>query len=235
MARTIFLTLLLLNLVALAWIYAKGDERINAGREPLRIKAQLVPDKIRLVAMTENSVSAAASDSLSTKQTGLSATPPSVAPVVAETCHGYIGATVKEAQQIAQTLAGKLPAARIAVNPIIPPSSFDMAITGLASRPLAEAKLAELKKLGIKDGAQIKAEDDKHFSLVIASFTERPAGEEALKAINKKGVTAASLMERKPVPEKSMIEIRGSESALKKLSEQMAPFKILIPAACAVQ
>ena len=225
MARTIFLILLLLNLVVLAWVYANGNDRINASREPQRIKAQLAGDRIHIVAMIESGISAGA---------GLSAA--QTAPLAeTDTCHAYVGATIKEAQQIAQALAGKFPAARIVASPISRPSSFDLAISGLASRVLAEAKLAELKRLGINDAVQIKVEEDKRFSLVIASFTERSAAEEALKTANKKGVVSAVVIEHKFAPEKSTIEIRGSESALKKLPEQLASFKMLSAVLCSPQ
>ena len=54
MARTIFLLLVLLNLLTFAWIYLKGDDRINAGREPQRAKSELAVDKIRLLTAADS-------------------------------------------------------------------------------------------------------------------------------------------------------------------------------------
>ena len=231
MARTIFLVLLLLNLIALAWVYVKGDERTNAGREPQRIKAEFSAEKIRALSSPENGISTSVSDGLSQTQTALSTT----ASAASEICHSYTGATIKEAQQITQTISTKLPGARVVANPIVMPTVFDLVIAGLVSHPLAETRLAEVKKLGFRESLQIRADDNNRFSLLIASYPERGVAEEALKAAVKKGVASVVVVERQPAPEKATIEVRGSENALKKLPEQIALFKMLSPAACTTQ
>lgn len=230
MARTIFLTLLLLNLAALAWIYARGEEKINTGREPLRSKAQLETDRIRLMVDAEDKVSAVSGSAVVSQ-----GAVPKTDLAAAENCHAYTGATIQEAQQIAHALAESLPDARIAATPINMPLSFEIAISGLASRVQVDAKLVELKKRGVKEGAQIRSEEDKRYTLVIESFAERSAAEEALKTLAKKGLASAAIFERRPSPEKAMVEIRGSDAALKKLPEQIALFKSLTATACIVQ
>lgn len=223
MARTIFLLLVLLNLLTLAWIYLKGDERINAGREPQRAKSTLAADRIRLLVAADS-----AQETLALVQ---AATTPASA-VTAGTCHAYAGATVAQAQEIAKAWSQKLPAARIATNPVMPRQVFDIVIAGLASRAAAETKLVELKKLGISDGVQIKAEDDKRFSVFMASFAERDAADDALKSVIQKGVRSAAVVQRQPAPEQSIIEVRGSDAALKPLTELVSARKDLTPVAC---
>jgi hypothetical protein len=223
MARTIFLLLVLLNLLALGWIYLKGDERINAGREPQRAKTELAADKVRLLVPTDN-----APEALSAAQAAISPT----STAAADSCRAYAGATVAEAQEIAKAWLGKLPAAHISVNPVMPRPVFDIVIAGLVSRAAAETKLTELKKLGGGDGVQIKAEDDKRFSILMASFAERGAAEDALKSASKKGIRSAVIVHRQPALEQSTIEVHGSEVILKPLSELAASRKGLTPVAC---
>ena len=224
MARTLFLFLVLLNLLALGWIYLKGDERINASREPQRAKVELAADMVRLLVPADS-----APDALSLAQSLISPTP------AADSCRAYAGATVTEAQEIAKAWSGKLPAARIVVNPVMPRPVFDMVIAGLIPRAAAETKLAELKKLGISDGAQIKAEDDKHFLILIASFAERGAAEDALRSATRKGVRSAVIVRRQAVAEQSTIEVHGSDATLKLLGDLAALRKGLTPVSCAAQ
>jgi hypothetical protein len=220
MARTVFLFLLLINLMAFAWIYFYGDDHMNAGREPLRVGAQLAPERIRLVPpATDVGLAAAAS---------LSSSP--AVPMPAETCRAFAGAAPADAQQIAKMLADKLPGARVAVISAAPPQ-FELVIAGLASRATAESKQGELKKLGLTEATQIREESDKRMTILIASYSDKAAADEGLKAAAKKGVRSASIAERKPVTDKSTLEVRGSDAALKKLPDFLAQYKTLGPAA----
>ena len=205
MARTIFLLLVLLNLLAFVWIYLKGDDRINAGREPQRAKSELAVDKVLLLTAADS---------------------------VPESCRAFAGATVAEAQEIVKAWSEKLPAAHIAINSALPQPIFDIVITGLASRAAAEAKLAQLKIIGISEGVQIKAEDSKRFSILMASFAERAKADDALKAAAGKGVRSAVIAQRLPAPEQPTIEVRGGEAILKPLIELAALHKGLAPAVC---
>lgn len=205
MARTVFLLLVLLNLLALAWIYLKGDDRINAGREPQRAKSELAADKIRLLTPADS---------------------------VPESCRAFVGATATEAQEITKAWSEKLPAAHITVNSVMPQPVFDMVIAGLASRAVAEAKLVQLKSLGISEGLQIKAEDGKRFSVLMATFTERGAADEALKNAARKGVRSAVIVPRQTAPAQPAIEVRGGDAILKPLAELAALRKGLTAAQC---
>lgn len=222
MARTIFLLLILLNLLMLAWVYLKGDERINAGREPQRIKTVLAADKVRILLPTEDT------------PPGISAGLSIVPAATADDCRAYAGATPAEAQEILKAWTAKLSAARIVATPVMPPKVFDIAIAGLASRVAAEAKQAELKKLGFSDGVQINFGEDKHFSLLIASFADRGAADDALKTAVKKGVRSAAVVERQPVPVQATIEVHGSDAVIRQLPELAASYKGLSPLSCNV-
>ena len=101
----------------------------------------------------------------------------------------------------------------------MPQPIFDMVITGLASRAGAEAKLIQLKILGISEGVQIKTEDGKRFSILMASFAERAKADAALQAAASKGVRSAAIVQRLPAPEQATIEVRGGDAVMKPLTE----------------
>ncbi|CAG4884565.1 conserved protein of unknown function [Georgfuchsia toluolica] len=205
MARTVFLLLVLLNLLAFAWVYLKGDDRINAGREPQRAKSELAVDKIRLLTPVDS---------------------------VPESCRAFVGATVVEAQEIAKAWSEKLPAAHITVNSVMPHPVFDMVIAGLASRAVAEAKLVQLKSLGISEALQVKTEDGKRFSVLMATFTERGAADEALKNVAQKGVRSAVIIQRQAALAQPAIEVRGGDAILKPLAELASLHRGLTAAQC---
>lgn len=223
MARTIFLVLILLNALALAWVYLKGDARLNAGREPLRAKSELAASKIRLLAPEDN------------PSEGLTNGPPAISAVAAEGCRAYAGATPAEAQEIVRLWSEKLTPARVSVSPVEPQPVFEVVIAGLVSSTAADAKLAELNKLGAGAGAQIRLEDDKRFSVLLATFPERAAADEALKNAAKKGVRSAMIVPRQAAPTQSTIEVRGADISLKALDGLASSHKNLTPAECAPQ
>ncbi|MFY9328798.1 MAG: hypothetical protein WAO76_12415 [Georgfuchsia sp.] len=207
MARTVFLLLVLLNLMAFAWIYLKGDDHINAGREPQRANSELAADKIRLVPAEE---------------------------IGPESCRAFAGVTVAEAQEIAKVWSGKLPAAHITVNSAMPQKTFDLVITGIATRAAAEIKQAQLKNLGITEGVSIKTADDKQFEVLMASFKERSVADDALNDAAKKGVHSAVIVERMAVSAPATIEVRGDDTDQNLLTELASLHKGLAPGACEV-
>ena len=224
MARTIFLLLVLLNLMAFAWIYFSAGARDSEGREPQRLKAEMAADRIRFAPLA---------DAADLSGAALSSSATAVSAAEAVVCRAFVGANADEAQKISRAWIAKLPDAAITLAPVVPPPLFDIVITGLATRTAAETKVSELKKLGVANAVNIRADDDKHFSLLLDSFAERKAAEDALKSLGKKNVRSVTVIERKPGPEKSAIEVRGKEAVLKKLSELAAAAKTLSPAACA--
>lgn len=224
MARTICLLLILTNALALAWIYWKGDERIDAGREPARAKSELVPQKIRLIVPAESSPQALAPVAAETIST-----------VAMENCRAYAGATTAEAQEIEKLWSQKLVGAHVTAIPEVPSPTFEMVVAGLASRGAAETKLAELKKFGIGDGVLVRPEDDKRFSVVVASYREKKAADDALKIAGGKGVRSAVIVQRQAAPERSMIEVRGNDASLKVLAELASAHKGLTSVECATR
>jgi hypothetical protein len=218
MPRTVFLSLLLLNVAALAWIMA--SEKSNEGREPQRAAAQYAAEKIRIVPSDEAPVPLATSSALQ-------------APTAPGQICSAIQLAMADAQQVKTTLAEKMPQASVSVNPVVPLPVFDVAIPGLASRAAADAKLAELRKIGFKENLEIVAGADNHYSVLIASFGDKAKAEESFKTVAGRGVHSASVIMRQSQAENATVEIRGMAVALQKMPELLAAVKNSTPATCA--
>ena len=229
MARTIFLVLVFVNLAVLAWIYLTSEERALAGREPERAKVQISADRIRLIDIAQAGSSAVAAGSLPQLSAASGASP-----VAVGSCVAYSGATVAEARQIASALTEKLATIRVVVNPLAQRAVFEIIIGGLVSRAQVDSRLAELKRLGFEQGIAVRNSDDKHFSLLLASFGEKAAAEEAKTELTRKGVKSAQVVGQKSPPDMATLDVHGGNEALKKLSELVPALKKLNQEACAV-
>jgi len=218
MPRTVFMLLLLLNVAAFAWIL--NTDKGNEGREPQRAAAQYAADKIRIAPPAE---AAAIAD----------AAPVSPAPsAVSQACSALL-LTQAEAEQLKTTWVEKLPQASISLSPVMAPAVFDVVIASMANRSAAEAKLAELKKIGFKESMEVVAGADNHYVVLIASFADKAKAEESFKSVTGRGVRSASLIARQSQMDKATIEVRGMPAALQKLPELMAAVKNATPATCA--
>lgn len=222
MARTIFLILVFLNLAVFAWIYTTNDERVLAGREPERVKAQMAADHIRLIDATQTGASSVAANSL-----------PQLSVVAVESCVAYSGVTVAEARQMASALTEKSTAIRAVVNPLAQRPVFEIVINGLAARAQVDTKLAELKGLGFEQGITVRSSDEKHFSLLLASFSEKSAADEAKKELTRKGVRSAQVVGQKSPADMATLDVHGSDVTLKKLPELLPSLKKLNQETCA--
>lgn len=206
MARNVFLILLLLNFLGLAWIFLQGDARINQSREPQRVLDQIAPEAVRIRASTGSNE---------------------------EICRAYAAAALPQAQEVAKAWSVALPAASVLVNALPPTRVFEIVIAGIKTLPLAEKTLAELKALGLTQNGEIRKGELNLYTLAMASFTDRAAAEQALKNLTTRGLRLAAIAERQPETGRAVIEVRGRENVLRKLPELTTNFKTLTPATCA--
>lgn len=193
MARTVFLTLLLVNLVMLAWIYLNGASRDAIGREPQRVATQLAPERIRIVD----------------------------APLPAQpiACQGYAGLAPADAEALVKAWTEKFPAVRFNIISVVPKPAFDVVLAGFASRAAAETRLVELKAVGVGDALQVRSEVGAKFSLV-ASFADRFGAEAKQRSLVQKGIANVAVIDKPPAAPSATIEARGTATVLAPLSEQ---------------
>lgn len=208
MMRTLFILLLLINLLFLAWAqgyFGAPDE----GREPQRLARQLAPDKLRVVSAT------------------LSEPRP---PVVA--CRLIDGLGAEEAERLRSEAQTRAPGLAFASEPIEDPGSYWVLIPPMTDRAAAEKKLAELKRLGVSGYQLIEEEGALKFAIVLGAFKSQQAGSEFLQGLVKRGVRSAKLQAR----EKTVLKVQaqGAADAVdEKLREllQAVPTAVLLPCA----
>lgn len=196
--RVVFLLLVFANLIFFAWDQGYLGNT-DTGREPQRLSAQLNPGKLRIVSTDKPPASEAA-----------------------EACRAIGNLRLADAQRLQSSLGQQLSGATITlVRPDTQPN-WDIAIAGLANRAAADAKSAELKKLGI-DNARVVPDNKTGFAIVLVTLQSDAAAQEQLQALVKKGVKSAKVVAR-PVTDLSRIFVRGTETAITRLPELTKDF-----------
>ncbi len=206
--RTLFIFLLLANLLFLVWAQGYfGSPEEN--REPQRLARQLAPEKLKIV----------------------SATLPGSRPAV-EICRLVEGLGADDAQRLRQAIGEKLPALRIASDKLEDPSSFWVLIPPLPDRASAEKKLTELKRLGVSGYQLVEDEGPLQLAILLGAFTSQQAGSDFLQALVRRGVRSAKLQ----VSEKTVLKLQGSSDGLEqRLREALQAFPPAVLKPCAEQ
>ncbi|QDX81995.1 hypothetical protein B9N43_12495 [Denitratisoma sp. DHT3] len=201
------------NLVFYAWNRnAPGDT--GDGREPRRLAAQVAPEKLRLVPAAE--LKALEAPSI-----------PSVAPVTAngsrEACRLVTGLKAADGERLRAAWQARLPELHFKRLPIDTAPMYQIAIDGLPGRAAAEAKLAEVRALGIKSEVSYVNPAPSRYALVFATFRSEAGAREYLADLAHRGVKSARIVTHPSSPQESRIEARGPEAGLARLAELLKP------------
>lgn len=190
--RALFLLLVLANLLFFAW--SKGYfGNSDTGREPQRLAQQLHPEKLKLISATSGTEETATTDA----------------------CKSLAGLRLVDGQKLMALLGQQVPGA---TTKLIRPNvaeAWDIIIGPLSTRPMAEAKMAELKKLNVTE-AKLQANPAGDFSLLLGSDPKKAQAEQRLDGLAKKGVKSARIQQR-AAPDDFTVEIRGPVSGLTQL------------------
>jgi hypothetical protein len=195
--RLAFLILLLGNLAFFVWGQGYLGGRDN-GREPLRMENQLQPEKIRLQ----------------------SEPVPKPVPIA---CKSINGLTLPDAEALHATLSA-VAGWTSSITSTTPATEHWVLIPALASIPMADKKLAEVRQLGFAD-ARV-AQDEANGPLVVSMgvFRNLQGAQEFLDTASKKGIRSAKMLERK-VPVKAKLDVRAPATDLgKRLDDFLAPY-----------
>lgn len=187
--RSVFLLLILANLAFFAWdrgYFGKPQD----GHEAHRLKAQINPDKIRIVSTAKTAA--------------------------AEACRIVGNLRIADAQALQATLGQRLPNTKVTVAAVPQSTAYEVAISDLAGRAAADSKLADLAKLGIKDVRTV-ADDKGRFTLVLASYQNEAAAREYLQA--HKGLRTAKVAARPGLADRMQLQIQGPQSSLARLPD----------------
>ncbi len=190
--RALFLLLVLANLLLFAW--SKGYfGNADTGREPQRLAQQLHPEKLKLISGTS------ATEEAST----------------ADVCKSLAGLRLAEGQKLMALLGQQIPGATAKLIRPNVAEAWDITIGPLATRPLAEAKMAELKKLNVTE-AKLQANPAGDFSIFLGSDPKKAQAEQRLDGLAKKGIKSARIQQR-AAPDDATVQIRGPASRLTQL------------------
>jgi hypothetical protein len=202
--RALFLVLLLVNLVLLAWGQGYLGTR-ESGREPERLGQQLEPDRLRILREQERPAPAA----------------PAVVAVPA--CKRIEGLGAAEAETLRAALAAE-PGWEVLVQPQKGALAHWVVIPELASRALAEKKRTELRQLGVNEGQVVESATLGPFAVSLGIFRSEELAAEFLQSVGRKGVRSARLAKHELPADRHAIELRAPAADLaRRLPDLLAP------------
>lgn len=207
--RTLFIFLVLVNLLFFAW--AEGYFGIpDEGREPERLARQLAPEKLKVAG---------------------AAAPAGKAPT--EACRLIDGLAPEAAQRLRIEAQDQAPELKLASEPVEEVTRYWVLIPPLPDRAAAEKKLVELKRLGISGHQLLEEEGELKLAIVLGAFNGEKEGNEFLQDLAKRGVRSAKMQPREKTVVKVQLTVRGAADSLdEKLRKLLAPFSAAILSPC---
>lgn len=208
MMRTLFILLVLANLLFLAWAegyFGAPDE----GREPQRLTRQLAPEKLKIVRATLPGGKAQA-----------------------DACRLIDGLSAEDIGRLRSEALAKLPGLQLTGESTEDLSSYWVLIPPLPDRAAAEKKLAELKRLGLSGYQLVEEEGPLKWAIMLGAFAEQKAGNDFVQGLAKRGVRSAKLQAR----EKAVLKVRlqgSAESLDEKLRELLHAYPAAVATSCA--
>lgn len=222
--RFAFLALLLINLVFFAWAQGFFGET-ESGREPQRLAAQLVPDKLRLVPSPPPPAAAPAFvPPAAVAQPAAAAVAPPPAPAAAALACRVANDLNPAQVQTLKAVVVRQPEWQLTVANRSGEARYEVLIAALAGKDGVDVKLKELRALGISNVPKAVADGPGKLALVFAEFSNEAAAKELLAGLADKGVKSARVVNRGPSA-LSRAELRGPEAGLGKLPELLPGLK----------
>ncbi|MDR2240396.1 MAG: SPOR domain-containing protein [Zoogloeaceae bacterium] len=185
--RTIFLLLVLGNLLLFAW--GQGYFGAASGGETGRFAAQIEPGKL-IVSQEEE------------------------APPPREACGAFAGLSREAADKLAALLTGRDAELKIERRALTEPKAWWVHIPPQSSGTLADRKAAELARLGIKDSYVIRKSGPTQYAISLGLFKSEDGANEYLADLKKKGIKTARILAREDAGDKIVVEARGSADRL---------------------
>ena len=195
--RLFFFLLVFANLVFYAWAqgYFGGSDE---NREPQRLAGQLHADKLRIVSSQQMA-----------KEEKL-----------ALACRVINGLNQSEAEKL--MTAVKTGGGNATILAPAESKPYLVVIADLASKAIAEKKVAELARFGITEQSSVELEGGR-YEIVLASFSTEAAAREMLKGLVKRGIRSAGVDSREQA-QQVRVEVRGpAAELLRQLPQLIAP------------
>lgn len=205
--RTLFIVLLLVNLVLFAWsagYFGAPDE----GREPQRLSKQLAPEKIRV---------------LGSEGSG----------ALAQACRLVDGLSPDEAQRLRKEAEDKAVKLAFESKPVEEATNYWVLIPAQPDRAAADKKLRELLRLGLSGFQVVEEEGPFKFAIVLGAFKSDKAAAAYLEGLGKRGVRSAKVQARDRIVVRVQLTLRGPADSLEKsLRGLLQPYAAATLALC---
>ena len=194
--RTLFLLLLLANVVLFAWWrYVSPPE---ASADPLPFGRQIDPEKMKVIAPSE-----------------LPAVAPRPAPApVALKCIEWGSFTLTDAPKAEKALEPLQLGTRLAPRRTEEAAGWWVFIPPQGSRAAALKKAAELKALAIDDYFIVQDDGPTRWALSLGVFRTEDAAQARLATLKDQGVRSAQIGARETTVPKVWLQVKGVDSAL---------------------
>lgn len=189
--RSLFLFLLLANLL----LFALGRGllgRSEAGREPGRLDAQVMPERLSIVARGKAAADAqAARPAPEAAPAPLPSPAAAIGPAVAEACREAGGLSPDQALILAEWVRPDSARVRVTQTVVDEPTSWWVYVPPAADKAASEARVAALRRLGVTDFYVVQDAGPNFRAISLGVFKSADKAEEALAALTRKGVKTA--------------------------------------------
>jgi hypothetical protein len=210
--RTVFFLLLFANIGFLAWIYFGAG---RASTEAQLMEQQLNPQAIRLLSAEQLAALAAERAKQATERAKPSPPPPPPPKVVAVAACLELGAfnpgDVARVQQVLEPLALGPKLSQRRAEEI---ANYWVFMPPQGSRPAANRKSAELRKLGVEDFFIVQEDAKFRFAISLGVFKNAEAAQARLAELRAKGVRTARVGPRETPVQKVYFTVREVPDAL---------------------
>lgn len=207
--RIFVFLLVLANLLFFVWTqgYIGSPENPDA----IRIKQQLLPERIRVVARDEppQAVPAEKGEKPEEKK-------------AADICLRWSELTVTDADRLERFLAEKFENTKATRSNAAGSRSYWVFIPPLANKQEADKKTIELKKMDAPEFFVVQDAGPNHLAISLGIFSSEAAAKERLESLRTKGIRSAKMGERSARAGLATVEILAAETQAGSLREAVA-------------
>lgn len=221
--RTLFLVLLMLNLVLFAWVRGTFGAGPLNGREPSRLEQQIAAERIRV--LTEPDVQQLEKRASETKPAAPA--PAAALPLDAMVSCMEIGEFVGDAQlaRLRDKLAELKLTDRASEQSRERPGWFLVYLPPEKTLADAEQRLEQLRAQGLRDLFVLRDEGPLRFGIAVGSFRDRDLARKQVALLERRGVKGARVGESPTAVRSTRVLIRGAEAAaIRQLQEAQKDF-----------
>jgi len=204
--RVVVFLLILANLLFLAWAQGYFGQSVDA--DSFRSQQQLLADRIKVVARGEAPADAAKVDTKADE------------PPAAQFCLQLGDLPTADGVRIEGLVAEKWPAFKIQRTTTEGGAGYWVFIPPLASKPEADAKAVELKRLRVPEFYVVQEAGPNNRAISLGLFSSKDAAAARLEQLRGLGVKSAKVGERRPAT--VALEIHGPEAQADALRETLA-------------